>query len=57
MFEVSQRVFGFLYAEKIVIVLIVTSAVETFPLPGQPFYLYTFLYARTQPSVRLDWSR
>jgi hypothetical protein len=42
-----QIIFGFLYAEKIVIALMVTSAVKTFPLPGQPFKVYTFFY---------DWS-
>ena len=43
-FEISQRVCGFLYAEKIVIALMVTSAIKTFPLPGQPFHFYTFFY-------------
>lgn len=45
--QIIDRVWGFLYAEKIVIALMVTSAVKTFPLPGQPFNLYTFMY---------DWS-
>lgn len=47
LFETCQRIYGFLYAEKIVIALMVTSAVRTFPIPGQPFNMYTFLY---------DWS-
>ena len=45
--QVCGVIYGFLYAEKVVCALLLTSAVKTFPLPGQPFRMYTFLY---------DWS-
>jgi hypothetical protein len=39
-----DKVWGFLYGNKLIIGLFITSAVRVAPVPGQPWTLYTFLY-------------